>query len=485
MNIEELKILVEELRALSKENEWAEFKESYYEPQLIGEYLSALSNSACLENRKFAYLVFGIVNNTHNIVGTSFKPLKKKIGNQELENWLATQLEPKIDFKILEFEINEKSLALFQIDATINTPVKFKGEAYIRVGSYKKKLKDHPEKERKIWEKVKNIVFEKEYAEKNITSDQVLKLLSYPTVFTLLDIPLPPNKEAILEKLEEEKLIVKKLDNYHITNLGAILFANDLNDFEALGRKAPRVVIYKGINKLSTIKEQTGVKGYALGFEGMVDYINDQLPSNEEIGRVFRKEVRVYPELAIRELVANAIIHQDFTITGTSPMIEIFENRIEITNPGKPLIDTQRFIDHSPVSRNEMIAGLMRRMNFCEERGSGIDKVIFKVEVFQLPAPEFISGNNYTRVILFSPKTLKQMDRIDKIRATYQHCSLKYVSGEIMTNKSLRQRFSIDEKNYSTVSRIIKDAIVEGVIQEYDPTNKSRKYAKYIPFWAR
>jgi len=484
MNIEELKLLIEELRALSKENEWTEFKENYYEPQLIGEYISALSNSACLENREYAYLVFGIKNITHNIVGTSFKPSKEKIGNQELENWLATLLEPKIDFKIFEFEINEKSLALFQIDSTTNTPVKFKGEAFIRVGSYKKKLKDHPEKERKIWQKVRHIVFEKEYAEKNITSDQVLKLLSYPTVFTLLEIPLPPNKDAILEKLEEEKLIERRLDRYHITNMGAILFANDLNDFDALGRKAPRVVIYKGKNRLNTIKEQIGAKGYGLGFEGLVNYVNDKLPSNEEIGRVFRKEVRVYPELAIRELVANAIIHQDFTITGTSPMIEIFEDRIEITNPGKPLIDTQRFIDHSPESRNEMLASFMRRMNFCEERGSGIDKVIFQVEVFQLPAPEFISGDNFTRAILFSPKSLRQMDRMDKIRATYQHCSLKYVSGEFMTNQTLRERFEVEEKNYSIVSRIIRDSIKEGFIKDYDPGNKSRKYAKYIPFWA-
>ena len=335
MNKEELKILIEELRALSKENEWAEFKESYYDRQLIGEYLSALSNSACLENREHAYLVFGIENKTHNISGTSFKPSKEKVGNQELENWLATQLEPKIDFKIHEFEINNKSIVLFQIDKTTNTPVKFKGDAYIRVGSYKKKLKDHPEKERKIWQKAKNIVFEKEYAKKNISFDQVLKLLNYPTVFNLLNIPLPPNKDAILEKLEEEKLIKRGLDKYNITNLGAILFANDLKDFETLERKAPRVVIYKGKNKLNAVKEQTGTKGYALGFEGLVNYVNDKLPSNEEIGRVFRKEVRVYPELAIRELVANSIIHQDFTITGTSTMIEIYDDRIEITNPGK------------------------------------------------------------------------------------------------------------------------------------------------------
>lgn len=260
MTQKELEILIDEMRALPKENEWTEFKVSNYNPQIIGEYLSALSNSACLENKEYAYLVFGIENETHNLIGTSFQPTEEKVGGQELENWLATQLEPKIDFKIFEFKISGQPIALFRIDPAINTPVKFKGVPFIRVGSYKKKLKNHPEKERKIWKKIKHIVFEKEIAIKNIASDDVLKLINYPDVFKLLRIPLPTNKNGILEKLVEEKLIQKKLDKYSITNLGAILFANDLNEFEGLERKAPRVIIYKGKNKLNTIKEQKKLK---------------------------------------------------------------------------------------------------------------------------------------------------------------------------------------------------------------------------------
>ncbi len=478
MDNTEFEILIDELRVLPQESEWVEFKVDNANPQLIGEYISALSNSANLENKEFAYLVFGIEDGTHKITGTSFKPRKEKIGNQELENWLATQLEPKIDFKIIEETINNKRIIIFQIETSQSRPVSFKGIEYIRIGSYKKKLKDHPEKERKIWQKAKNISFEKEYATVNIPSDKVLDLLDYPSVFKLLKIPLPVNKNSILEKLAQEKLIVKKRNGYYITNIGALLFANDLNDFETLKRKAVRVVIYKGKSKLRTIKEYQSNFGYAVGFEQLVDYVNDKLPSNEEIGKVFRKEVRMYPELAVRELIANAIIHQDLNITGTGAMIEIFENRIEFTNPGKPLIDTKRFIDHSPESRNEMMASLMRRMNFCEERGSGIDKVIHEIELYQLPAPEFLSGNNYTRVILYSPKSLRQMSRPDKVRACYQHACLNYVSGEYMTNQSFRERLNIDKKNYSIVSRIIKEAIETGVIVEYE---KSRMY---VPYWA-
>ena len=479
MENDELNILINELRALPHESEWVEFKVNNSNPQRIGEYVSALANSACIENREFAYLVYGIENGKHQAVGTDFKPRKEKIGNQELENWLITQLEPSVGMKIYEFAYQSKNMVVFQIEPASNRPVHFKGEAYVRVGSYTKKLKDHPEKESKIWQKAKHTVFEKDYAMRNLSADKVLELLDYPSVFKLLQIPLPTNKEGILVKLIEEKLIVRKLQKYHITNLGALLFASDLERFESLARKAPRVIIYKGNTKLNTIKEQSGKLGYAVAFERLVNYVNDKLPSNEEIGRVFRKEVRVYPELAIRELIANAIIHQDFGIRGMSVMIEIFDNRIEITNPGSPLIDIKRFIDHSPESRNEMLAGMMRRMNICEERGSGIDKVISQIEVYQLPAPEFIAGDNYTRVVLYSPKSLRQMSKPDKIRASYQHCCLKYVSGEYMSNQSLRERFDIDKKNYSIVSRLIKETIEVGLISEYDNSRM------YVPYWAK
>ena len=269
-----------------------------------------------------------------------------------------------------------------------------------------------------------------------------------------------------------------------ITNLGALLFARDINSFENISRKALRVINYYGTNRTKTIKEQVGKFGFAIGFEGLMKYINGILPSKEEIGEAFRKISFLYPPLALRELVANAIIHQDFNVSGTSSMVEIFNNRIEITNPGKPIIDPLRFVDHSPQSRNETLARFMRRLNICEERGSGIDKVIFECEYHQLPAPDFIVGDNYTRAILYSPKPLREMDKEDKIRACYQHACLKYVSGENMTNQTLRERFGVEDHNYSIVSRIIAETKEAELIKDFDPNNKSKTYAKYLPFWA-
>jgi ATP-dependent DNA helicase RecG len=192
----------------------------------------------------------------------------------------------------------------------------------------------------------------------------------------------------------------------------------------------------------------------------------------------------MYPSLAIRELVANALIHQDFNMTGTGSTIEIFSDRIEITNPGKPLIDTLRFIDEPPISRNETLASVMRRLNICEERGSGIDKVIFEVESYQLPAPDFQVTSNHTKAILYAPKPLSKMDRNDRVRACYQHACSRWISNKKMTNASLRERFGIDDKNYPVASKIIADTLKTQLIKPYDPDNTSKKHASYIPFWA-
>jgi predicted HTH transcriptional regulator len=177
MTHQELIKLLEDLQNLPKECEWVEFKENNSNPQEIGEYLSALSNSACYHKREYAYLVFGIEDGTHNLVGTTFRPLQTKIGNQELENWLATQLNPRIDLNIHEFDFNSRHFSLFCVPKTRNTPVSFRGEYYIRVGSYKKRLDDHPERERKIWQIEKQFVFENEIAKENVSENEILQLI--------------------------------------------------------------------------------------------------------------------------------------------------------------------------------------------------------------------------------------------------------------------------------------------------------------------
>jgi len=485
MSAEYLCSLLEDLVNLPHETEWVEFKVNNADPEDIGQYLSAISNSAALQEKQAGYIVWGVEDTTHNILGTSFKSKLAKVGAQELENWLATQLEPRIDFKICEFQYEDKNIVLFEIPRATYIPVKFKSIEYVRVGSYKKKLGEHPEKERQLWSIFSNHPFEKGIARENVKKQDIPDYIDYPKYFELTNLKLPTDLSGILQRLEVEKLIVKKPgSSYDITNLGAILFAKNLSVFERLSRKAVRVIMYEGKNRIKTLREMQGQRGYAAGFKGLISYINNLLPQNEVINEALRAETRMYPEIAIRELVANAIIHQNFNISGTGPLVEIFSDRIEITNPGTPLIEPIRFIDQPPRSRNEALAAFMRRINVCEERGSGIDKVIDAAEVFQLPAPSFKVTDNHTQAILFSYKKLSDMNKDDKIRACYQHACLKLVSNEQMTNSSLRQRFAISSNNASIASRIIAEAVETGLIKPYDPSSESKKHAKYVPFWA-
>lgn len=483
MSEQELCRLLENLVKHSQETEWIEFKLNFHSAEEIGKQISGLANSACIHDLECGYLVFGVEDYTHSIKGTTFRAKSHKQKKEELEHWLIQRLKPKIDFRIFEFEYSEGIyISIFIVPAATNTPIEFLHKSYIRISSITRPLSEFPEKARKIWKNDNNIVFEDQICLENLNADKVVSLLDTQSYFELLDLPYPSTRNSVLAKFESEGLILKLKDLFQITNLGALVFAKDLNDFSSLKRKAVRVIIYKGKNKLEPIREQIGGRGYGVGFTGLIDWVNDQLPVNEVIGKALRKNVKMYPEIALRELIANAIIHQDFEEKGF-PTIEIYSDRIEISNSGLPLISPDRFIDEYQ-SRNEKLADLMRRLGICEEKGSGVDKVINSTEVFQLPAPNFIKQEKHTKSILYAFQEFNQMTKNDKIRATYQHSCLKYVTNEKMTNSSLRERFGIAQRNSAIISRIIKDTLEKGLIKYDDPGSNTRKYAKYVPFWA-
>lgn len=142
--------------------------------------------------------------------------------------------------------------------------------------------------------------------------DDVLTLLDYAQYFRLTNQPLPDNRLGILERLKADRLIVDDVGGrWNITNLGAILFAVDLTQFsQAMARKGVRFVAYSGTNKATDVTNRLDVrKGYASGFESLIGFVNGLLPRNEHIGQALRVEHPLFPSLAIRELVANALIH--------------------------------------------------------------------------------------------------------------------------------------------------------------------------------
>jgi len=321
-------------------------------------------------------------------------------------------------------------------------------------------------------------------AVEDVSADDVIQLLDTQTYFDLLKRPYPTSREGVLEKLVNENLINESLHGWSISNLAAILLAKKLDAFSpALTRKAIRVVIYEGSNKLHTKDDKTGVRGYAVGFDSLVEFIHSSAPQNRFIEQAIREEVKMFPKQALRELIANALVHQDFSVSGSSVMIEMYSDRIEISNPGIPSIRIERFIDENR-SRNELLASLMRKLGICEEKGSGIDKVVSQAEVFQLPAPDFRVNNIRTTAILFAHQDFSEMSKADRIRACYQHCCLMYVSNQRMSNQSLRERFAVPESKAATVSVVISASKDANLIKLDESESTSTRYARYLPFWA-
>lgn len=475
--------LVPELTTLPAETEWVEFKVENTSPEMIGKSVSALSNSARIAGEDFGYLIWGIEDGTHKTVGTTFDPATTKKGNEPLETWLVRLLQPQIHLQFDLLTVNHKRVVVLTIQPAIAEPVKFRGIEYVRVGPSTRELADYTDRTRRLWRAFDQRSWTTAAARERLTDDQVLALLDYPSYFDLLGLPLPENRYGILEALRADGLIAKEPGSWAITNLGGVLLARKLADFPSLNRKAFRVIRYRGSNRLETTKEQIGARGYASGFEGLIDYVNGLLPTNEQVGSALRTTNSVYPPLVVRELVANALVHQDFGITGAGPMVEIFDDRVEISNPGELLVDKKRLVDAPPRSRNEELASLLRRMGVCEERGSGWDKVASQVEVHHLPAPEVTTTDETTRVTLLNQRSLAEMSGDERAAAVYLHACLNQVSRLNTTNSSIRERFGIEERNKATASRLLKDAVGRGLIVAYDP-DASPRMMRYVPFWA-
>ena len=302
--------LVLEFCNLPHKTEWIEFKINAVRPQVIGEYISALANSAALVGKAFAYLVWGVSDENHEIVGTNFEPSSSKVGNEELENWLLRLLFPRIHFRFLKAFVGEFPVVVLEIGRAFSHPVRFKGHEYIRVGSYKKLLVHFPEKEKELWRTFEQTPFEVRIAVERAKDDEVLRLLDYSKYFELMDRPLPNSRGGILDALEQDRLIHRSdAGSWNVSNLGLALFAKNMDDLGNLVRKSVRVIKYRGTSRIETLRELAETAGYAAGFENLIRFVNFLLPTVEVIEDGIRKAMPMFPELAVREILANALIH--------------------------------------------------------------------------------------------------------------------------------------------------------------------------------
>lgn len=421
----------------------------------------------------------------HLLLGIADKPPRPVVGTHAFNDLVA--MAEKL-FQAVGFRVDIEEVAHPQGRVVVfRIPSRPRGTAYHLDGKYLMRAGEAlvPMSE----DQLRRIFAEggpdwlEEHTRADLDAQAVVEVIDTQTFFELLKLPYPTERAGVIDRLTRERLIDDVNGRFAIRRLGALLLAKRLDDFPDLARKAPRVVVYSGTSKLETKLEEVGARGYAVGFQGLVRFVMAQLPQNEVIEDALRREVKLVPEVVIRELVANALIHQDFAIGGASVMVEIYSNRVEISNPGEPIVPVERFIDGYQ-SRNERLADLMRRLGICEEKSSGIDRVVQAAELYQLPAPDFGTGHMRTVVTIFGLKPFEEMDRNDRVRACYQHCALRWVMSERMTNQSLRDRFRLAEDKAAIASQIISATIDAGLIKPDESVGASRKYARYLPFWA-
>lgn len=466
---------------------YIELKENNIDPDLIGTSISAISNVCILEDLDKGYLIFGVNDGDLSPVGVNFDPynLKMNSSKQDLEIWLR-QMVLGVDFRFMPFKIGTNNFLIIEISKALGRLATFKTKASIRIGKNTSSLRGYPEIEKKIWSKLDKGAFWRLPAKSNVQISDVVSLLDHEVYFTLAKLPQPTDTEGVINRFEQEGFIIKDdVDSWSITNLGALLLSRDMKAFPLLQHKTPRVITYDGDNKLATvIKDHEGIRGYASGFEALISWIDSQIPEPQEITKTFREQKTLYPDKAIRELVANALIHQDCEEVGMRPIIEIYKSHIDISNPGNCLVGPERILGAVPKARNEILVDVMKRLYICETRGSGIPRTIEGVEESQLPAPKFIDQENAFKVSLYSYRPFESLDNEEKIRACFQHVAFMHVQGYFANNESLRKRFGLGEKKTTTISKLVKLVKDRGLIKEFDPASNSKKFIRYVPFWA-
>lgn len=475
--------LVRSLAALPRETEWVEFKDSKFVQDSIGQYVSGLANSAMFCGQHKAYLVFGIEDVTHRIIGTDLRLDAKKVGNDSFLFWLNGRLSPQINIEHATANISGKHVELLCIDPGYHHPVRFNGKAYIRIDTSLQPLEKHPERERAVWQATSRFSFEESIAKSHISAEVLFKDFDVNRLVGDLGYSRP-NNGSIVDVLVQEGLVHDNLQGgLDVTNLLVLTASNDMRQYPGLSRKGVRVITYSGKSKLNTVNDTEGRRGYATTFSSLLKFVMEKIPHKEQMLHGRRITVHNIPELAVREILANAIIHQDLTAPGDGPVVEIYPDKVKVSNPGRPLIPTDRFIDSPSRSRNERFGHLMRRLGLCEERGSGVDRALTEIERNVLPPPLFQQVEDATVVTLYGPVDFADMSRSDRIRACYQHACLGFEKNDYMSNGSLRKRFGLSDKQYPQVSLVIGEAREEGVIRPLDEDQGNRN-ARYVPYWA-
>jgi len=393
MTSADLQAKLVDLLSLPTETEWVEFKLNKAEPQEIGEYLSALSNSAALHRQPCGYILWGVEDGTHTVKGTTFKPHRQKgAGNEDLEPWLARLLSPRIEFKIYEFKPGGHPVVLFQIQAANSTPVAFSGREWVRIGSHKKPLRDYVEKERELWQ-----------------------ILSWPGQDWSAGIcegarlnDLDSNAVAFARaefKKKHPKLIAElgDWDDLTFLNKAKVCIGGKITRTALilLGRPESAHYLAPSHPQLTWIlKDKDGMERDYKHFEPPFLLAVDALLANVRNltcrvlpgGTLFPVELLQYDDWVLRELLHNAIAHQDYPCSGRINLVE-FEDRLVVANMGKFLAgDVEDVIRRDApfsVFRNPFLAQAMVGLQMIDTIGSGIKRIFQVQKKRSFPMPDY------------------------------------------------------------------------------------------------
>lgn len=433
MNTQELTALLDRLRAEPHESEWLEFKANRFEPQALGEYLSALANSACLLGKPRAYLVFGIEDGSHTVVGTTFDPQAEKgSGNQLLPLWLSLGLHPNTGFEIHPFIYHGQRVVLFEIHPAFDQPVKFYSKAYIRDGSSKTELARYPEKQRQIWQR--RVDWSAQVCERATLSDldpaAILKARTeYKTKF--------PSKAAQVNDWDDATFLNKTKLSIHGAVTNAALLLLGLPESSSL--LSPAVARISWLLKNDRNEDQDYEHfepPFLLNVDKVLARIRNLTVRELPSGTLFPMEMSQYDPWVIREALHNCIAHQDYGLRGRIQVVETPQG-LTLTNVGGFLPGRVEIVieQDAPLEiyRNPFLAEAMVNLNMIDTQGGGIKRMFqaqrrrfFPMPDYDLSQPERVIVNiqgrildeRYTRLLMtrtdLDLRIIMLLDRVQK-----------------------------------------------------------------------
>lgn len=381
--------LIDRLRALPTETEWFEFKRKRYEPQQLGEYLSALANAACLAGQPRGYLVFGIDDATHALVGTDFDPYATKAkGNQDLLPWLAAGLRPNTGFEPHVVAHPDGRVVLFEVGPANGEPVGFYGTPYIRVGASKTELGKHPEKARALWTR---------------GSDWSAQVCAAASLADLDPDAIAKAREQFVVKHPGQAAAVAGWDDTTFLNKARVLKQGAVTNTALLllGRPESATLLSPAVAKISWILKDAGNREldyehfgppFLLVGDRLLKRIRNLIVRALPSGTLFPQEIAQYDPWVIRETLHNAVAHQDYRRHGRITVVE-FPDRVLVTNVGDFLPgDVETVIRQDApqaLYRNPFLADAMVELNLIDTQGGGIKRMFETQRRRWFPLPDY------------------------------------------------------------------------------------------------